>query len=125
MICRGYRWEISNKVQTLGEGAADPTQPRPARRTRPPRDPHRQDGTALSDLVRVAGTRWAIETCFEAAKGGADLDRYEVRWTGWHRLAALAMLSHACLAVPRKVVVGEEPSPDLARNSHDRHSPAV
>jgi SRSO17 transposase len=64
--------------------------------------------------VRVAGTRWAIETCFEAAKGGVGLDRYEVRWTGWHRHVALAMLSHACLAVPRKVVVGEEPSPDLA-----------
>ena len=27
------------------------------------------EGTGLSDLVRVAGTRWTIEACFEAAKG--------------------------------------------------------
>ena len=26
-------------------------------------------GTALEELVRVAGTRWAIEECFEGAKG--------------------------------------------------------
>jgi SRSO17 transposase len=33
----------------------------------------------LSDLVRVAGTRWTIEACFEAAKGEVGLDQYEVR----------------------------------------------
>src|SRR3712207_3447028 len=44
------------------------------------------EGTGLSDLVRVAGTRWTIEACFEAAKGEVGLDQYEVRsWTGWHR----------------------------------------
>jgi SRSO17 transposase len=41
------------------------------------------DGTALSDLVKVAGTRWMIEACFEAAKGEVGLDQYEVRsWNG-------------------------------------------
>jgi len=41
------------------------------------------EGTGLSDLVRVAGTRWTIEACFEAAKGEVGLDQYEVRsWTG-------------------------------------------
>jgi SRSO17 transposase len=65
------------------------------------------DGTALADLVRVAGTRWTIEACFEAAKGEVGLDQYEVRsWTGWHRHITLAMLAHAYLAVIRKVVVG-------------------
>ena len=45
---------------------------------------HATDGTALADLVRVAGTRWTIEACFEAAKGEVGLDQYEVRsWAGW------------------------------------------
>ena len=73
------------------------------------------DGTALSDLVKVAGTRWAIEACFEAAKGEVGLDQYEVRsWTGWHRHVTLAMLAHAYLAALRKVAVGGELTPDLA-----------
>ena len=43
-------------------------------------------GTALEDLVRVAGTRWAIEECFKEAKGQVGLDQYEVRkWEGWYR----------------------------------------
>ena len=68
---------------------------------------HAVDGTALADLVQVAGTRWTIEACFEAAKGEVGLDQYEVRsWTGWHRHVTLAMLAHAYLAVLRKVVVG-------------------
>src|SRR3954447_14610548 len=65
------------------------------------------EGTALADLVRVAGTRWTIESCFEAAKGEAGLDEYEVRsWTGWHRHVTLAMLAHAYLAVVRKAAAG-------------------
>ena len=76
---------------------------------------HAPDGTALADLVRVAGTRWAIEACFEAAKGEVGLDQYEVRsWTGWHRHVTLAMLAHAYLAVLRKAAVGGEPTLDLA-----------
>ena len=68
---------------------------------------HATDGTALADLVRVAGTRWAIEACFEAAKGEVGLDQYEVRsWAGWHRHVTLAMLAHAYLTALRKVVVG-------------------
>ena len=42
--------------------------------------------TTLEDLVRVAGTRWTIEECFEEAKGQVGLDQYEVRkWEGWYR----------------------------------------
>ncbi len=67
------------------------------------------EGTALSDLVRVAGTRWTIEACFEAAKGEVGLDQYEVRsWTGWHRHITLAMLAHAYLAVLRRTAGGEK-----------------
>ena len=56
----------------------------------------------MEELVRVAGTRWAIEECFEEAKGLVGLDQYEVRlWAGWYRHITLAMLAHACLAVVR------------------------
>ncbi|WP_444544792.1 IS701 family transposase [Streptomyces anulatus] len=54
---------------------------------------------ALSALVRVAGTRWCIEECFQAAKGQVGLDHYQVRhWTSWHRHITLAMLALAFLA---------------------------
>jgi SRSO17 transposase len=67
------------------------------------------DTAELSDLVRVAGTRWTIEACFEAAKGEVGLDQYEVRsWTGWHRHITLAMLAHAYLAVLRCTAGGEK-----------------
>jgi SRSO17 transposase len=63
--------------------------------------------TSLEDLVRVAGTRWAVEACFEAAKGEVGLDQYEVRsWTGWHRHITLAMLAYAYLAVVRRAAIG-------------------
>ena len=59
-------------------------------------------GTALQELVRVAGRRWAIEECFEEAKGQVGLDQYEVRrWDGWYRHITLAMLALAYLAVIR------------------------
>jgi SRSO17 transposase len=65
------------------------------------------EGTTLADLVRVAGSRWTIEACFEAAKGEVGLDEYEVRsWTGWYRHVTLAMLAHAYLAVVREAAVG-------------------
>jgi SRSO17 transposase len=58
--------------------------------------------TTLEELVRVAGTRWTIEECFEEAKGQVGLDQYEVRrWDGWYRHITLAMLAHAYLAVVR------------------------
>ena len=57
-------------------------------------------GTSLEELARVAGTRWAIEECFEEAKGQVGLDQYEVRrWDGWYRHITLAMLAHAYLSV--------------------------
>jgi hypothetical protein len=57
--------------------------------------------------VRIAGMRWTIESCFEAAKGEVGLDEYEVRsWVGWHRHVTLAMLAHAYLAVLRQAALG-------------------
>jgi SRSO17 transposase len=63
---------------------------------------HCRHGTALTTLVGVAGTRWAIEESFETAKGEVGLDHYEVRkWTGWYRHMTLALLAHAFLTVTR------------------------
>jgi SRSO17 transposase len=58
--------------------------------------------TPLVGLVRVAGTRWAVEEGFQQAKGEVGLDHYEVRkWPGWYRHVTLALLAHAFLAVTR------------------------
>jgi SRSO17 transposase len=65
----------------------------------------RQD-ISLEEVVRVAGTRWAVESCFEAAKSEVGLDHYEVRsWTGWFRHITLAMWALALLAVLRAGVI--------------------
>jgi SRSO17 transposase len=59
-------------------------------------------GLRLVDLARVAGRRWLVEECFEAAKQEVGLADYEVRsWHGWHRHVTLAMLALAFLAGPR------------------------
>jgi SRSO17 transposase len=58
--------------------------------------------TTLAEVVRVAGTRWTIESCFEAAKSEVGLDHYEVRsWTGWYRHITLAMWALALLVALR------------------------
>jgi SRSO17 transposase len=58
--------------------------------------------TPLRELVRVAGTRWAIEESFQTGKGEVGLDQYQVRrWDGWYRHITLAMLAHAFLTVTR------------------------
>lgn len=62
----------------------------------------RREAAALERLVRVAGTRWQIESAFEEAKGACGLDEYEVRkWVAWHRHVTLSLLAHAFLAVVR------------------------
>jgi len=65
--------------------------------------------TPLVGLVRVAGTRWAVEEAFEQAKGEVGLDHYEVRkWPGWYRHITLALLAHAFLAVTRAKATNPE-----------------
>ena len=57
-------------------------------------------GTSDEELIRVAGARWAVEECFQAAKNKAGLDHYQVRrYDAWYRHATLAVLAHAYLAV--------------------------
>jgi SRSO17 transposase len=63
--------------------------------------------TSLPDLVRVAGSRWAVEECFELAKGECGLDEYEVRsWVGWHRHVTLSLFALAVVATIRSRAAG-------------------
>jgi SRSO17 transposase len=56
----------------------------------------------LGRLVKVAGARWAVEECFQAAKNETGLDHYQVRlYKAWYRYVTLAMLALAFLAVTR------------------------
>ena len=73
-------------------------------------------GSTLEELVHVAGSRWAIEICFEAAKQEVGLDQYEVRkWGAWYRFITLAMFAHAFLAVQR--ARAEKGDPAAARRT--------
>ena len=64
--------------------------------------------TALSGMVRVVATRWAIGEGLKRAKGEVGLDQYEVRrWDAWHRHITLSMLAHAALQVTRARADGD------------------
>lgn len=59
-------------------------------------------GTSLDELVRIAGSRWMIEECFQAAKNETGLDHYQVRgYTAWYRHITLSMAALAFLAILR------------------------
>jgi SRSO17 transposase len=63
----------------------------------------------LRVLVRVAGTRWTVETCFQTGKR-VGLDEPQVRrWDSWYRHVTLVMLAHAILTV-------------IAARERDRHT---
>jgi SRSO17 transposase len=65
--------------------------------------------TTLEEVVRVAGSRWTVESSFEAAKGEVGLDQYEVRsWTAWYRHITLAMWALALLTVMRAGTIAGE-----------------
>lgn len=74
-------------------------------------------GTTDDDLIRVAGSRWAIEECFQTAKNEVGLDQYQVRrYDAWYRHITLALLSHAYLAVtaaitPKELAAASSRSP--------------
>jgi SRSO17 transposase len=58
--------------------------------------------TSLAELVRVAGVRWAVEECFQAAKDQVGLDHYQVRrWDAWYRHVTLVLVAQAFLAAVR------------------------
>jgi len=59
--------------------------------------------TTLDELVRVAGSRWAIEECSQTAKNETGLDHYQVRsYTAWYRHITLSMAAAAFLTILRR-----------------------
>ena len=86
---------------------------------------HAPEVTTLDELVKIAGSRWSIESLFEESKGEVGLDQYEVRsWVGWHRHITFAMLALAYLAAVRKGAIGgcgpEKPGRGLAAPDSSR-----
>jgi len=56
--------------------------------------------TPQAEVVRAAGSRWAIDDTFKLAKGQVGLDQYEVRsWHGWYRHVTLALLALVALTI--------------------------
>lgn len=76
----------------------------------------------LDQLIAVADARWAIEECFQTAKGERGLDHYQVRrYQGWYRHITLAMAAHAFLTVTRAIALdagkAETDQPDSSRSA--------
>ncbi|GAA1578091.1 IS701 family transposase [Dactylosporangium maewongense] len=63
----------------------------------------------LRALVRVAGTRWNVETCFQTGKTIGLNEPQVRRWNSWYRHITLVMLAHAILTV-------------IAARERDRHT---
>jgi SRSO17 transposase len=58
--------------------------------------------TTVEKLVRVAGSRWAIEESFQTAKNETGLDHYQVRgYQAWYRHITLSMAAAAFLVITR------------------------
>jgi SRSO17 transposase len=75
--------------------------------------------TTLQQLITVAGGRWRIEECFQAAKNEAGLDAYQVRdYTAWYRHITLAMFAHAYLSATR--ATAKKGGPQLGTASSSR-----
>jgi len=61
---------------------------------------HSNTAVPLVELVRVAGSRWAVEETFQFTKNETGLDHYQVRkYHAWYRHITLSMLAAAFLAV--------------------------
>ncbi|MGH3757776.1 hypothetical protein [Actinophytocola sp.] len=61
---------------------------------------HTSTPVPIVELVRVAGSRWAVEETFQFAKNETGLDDYQVRkYDAWYRRITLSMLAAAFLAV--------------------------
>jgi SRSO17 transposase len=68
--------------------------------------------TSLAELARVAGSRWAVEECFQTAKNEAGLDHYQVRtWRAWYAHITLSMLARAWLATTKALAEKGDSAP--------------
>jgi SRSO17 transposase len=68
--------------------------------------------TDLRELVRVAGSRWAIEESFQTAKNETGLDHYQVRrYEAWYRHITLSMAAAVFLVLTRDAAKKGDPHP--------------
>ncbi|MET8312460.1 IS701 family transposase [Micromonospora sp. NPDC005173] len=82
--------------------------------------------TTDEHLIRIAGSRWAIEECFQTAKGQVGLDEYQVRrYDAWYRHITLAMLAHAFLAVTAAAVGKDHTAATTASSPSPSQRPVV
>jgi SRSO17 transposase len=79
---------------------------------------------SLTDLVKVAGTRWKVEDDFQDAKSTIGLDQTQVRlYRAWKRHVTLAMAALAFLAVLAAIEKAAHPAPILPHDP-DQTPPA-
>jgi len=79
---------------------------------------------SLTDLVKIAGTRWKIEDDFQDAKTTVGLDQTQVRlYHAWRRHVTLAMAALAFLAVVAAIERSAHPAPVLPDDT-DQAPPA-
>jgi SRSO17 transposase len=77
-----------------------------------------------SELIRVSGMRWPVETALEDGKGEVGMDHYETRtWPAWHRHMAHTALAHLflvglCVQWQKKSGFDPAPSPPVDRAGH-------
>jgi SRSO17 transposase len=66
--------------------------------------------TPITELVRVAGLRWPVESAIEEGKDALGMDHYEVRsWLGWHHHMTECFLAHHFLVRCQKRLKGALP----------------
>ncbi|MFI7079414.1 hypothetical protein ACIBO1_19140 [Micromonospora sp. NPDC049903] len=69
-------------------------------------------GIPDEDLIRIAGTRWAVEECFQTAKTEVGLDHYQVRrYDAWYRHITLVLCAHAYLTATAAQAKKGAPNP--------------
>lgn len=74
--------------------------------------------TTIEELVRVAGSRWAIEECFQTTKNETGLDHYQVRrYPAWYRHITLSMTAAAFLLIIRNLERKRGPGIRAVQNS--------
>ncbi|MBR7825202.1 IS701 family transposase [Actinospica sp. MGRD01-02] len=78
---------------------------------------------SLTDLVKAAGARWAVEDDFQDAKQAVGLDGTQVRaYRAWKRHVTLVMAAYALLAVTAAKARAAHPAPVLPEND-EQHAP--